>query len=94
MSTTNHKNGVPRTVTKPEAVTSPLLAPVIHPDSVFSLIQARLALDLPVNCLPREIRKGRLRAAKCAGRTMILGAWILQWVERGEMKRYQARAAE
>ena len=64
--------------------------PVIDPRAIFSLGTARLTLGLRKNCLPREIRLGRLRAAKRAGRTWILGAWLLEWLEGGEVHVRQA----
>jgi hypothetical protein len=42
---------------------------------------------LAKNCLPREIRLGRLRVAKRAGKYMILGKWLLEWIEGGELSR-------
>jgi hypothetical protein len=61
--------------------------PTIEPNSVYSLDQARQLLGLAKGCLPREIRLGRLRVAKRAGRYLITGAWLLQWIEGGELKR-------
>jgi hypothetical protein len=37
--------------------------------------------------LPREFRKKRLRYAKRAGRVWVLGSWVLEWLEAGEVKR-------
>jgi hypothetical protein len=34
--------------------------------------------------LPREIRLGRLRTSKRAGKYLILGGWLLQWIADGE----------
>ncbi len=65
--------------------------PVIDPHSVYTLESARAALDLAENTLPRECRLGRLRCAKRAGKILILGAWLLQWIEAGEVRR-QRRA--
>jgi hypothetical protein len=61
--------------------------PIIDANAVFTLETARTALDLKRNCLPREIRKGRLRATKRAGRYFILGSWVLEWLEQGEVRR-------
>jgi hypothetical protein len=60
-------------------------APVIHPNAVYSLELARNVLQLAKNCLPREIRLGRLRVSKRAGKYLILGAWLLEWIEAGEL---------
>ena len=62
-------------------------APVIDPRTVYSLDQARHVLGLAKGCLPREIRLGRLRVSKRAGRYLILGAWLLEWIESGELSR-------
>jgi hypothetical protein len=62
-------------------------APVIHPSAIFTVEGARGALGLAKGCLPREIRLGRLRCSKRAGRYYILGAWLLEWVEAGEVCR-------
>jgi hypothetical protein len=61
--------------------------PVIDPKAVFTIDQARGILRLAKNCLPREIRLGRLRVAKRAGKYLILGQWLLEWVESGELLR-------
>jgi hypothetical protein len=52
-----------------------------------------LALGLAKGCLPREIRLGRLRASKRAGKYLIVGAWLLEWIESGEVKRREHRRA-
>jgi hypothetical protein len=65
--------------------------PVIQPNAVYSLDQARHTLRLAKNCLPREIRLGRLRVAKRAGKYLILGEWLLQWIAAGELPRRQPR---
>jgi hypothetical protein len=61
--------------------------PVISPDAVYTLETARAALDLAENTLPRECRLGRLRCAKRAGKILILGSWILEWIRSGETTR-------
>jgi hypothetical protein len=68
--------------------TCPAAAPVIEPRAVYTLAQARTLLDLARSCLPREIRLGRLRAAKRGGRVMILGQWLVDWIEAaGQVRR-------
>ena len=61
--------------------------PVINRNSIFTLETLRPVLGLSKGCLPREIRLGRLRAAKRAGRYFILGAWVLEWLEGGEVRK-------
>jgi hypothetical protein len=67
--------------------------PVIHPQSVFGIEDARATLRLAKNCLPREIRLGRLRVSKRAGRYLILGQWLLEWIAAGELPRRKPATA-
>jgi hypothetical protein len=63
-----------------------VLTPVVlHPRLVLSLEQARQALGLAKNCLPREVRKRRLRVAKRAGRYFTTGKWLMGWLTTGEV---------
>jgi hypothetical protein len=64
---------------------------VIDPHAVYTLESARTALGLAKACLPREIRLGRLKVAKRAGRYFVLGSWLLAWIEDGEIKRGQRK---
>jgi hypothetical protein len=57
---------------------------VIDPRGVYTIPSATAALDLAKECLPREIRLGRLQARKRAGRYWVLGAWLLAWVSTGQ----------
>jgi hypothetical protein len=65
---------------------------VIHRHAVYSLETARAALGLAKATLKREIRIGRLRVARRAGKYFILGAWLLEWLETGEIPRKRAVA--
>lgn len=65
----------------------PAPVPVIRPTQVFTVEQARLALDLAGTTLDREIRLGRLRCSMRGGRRWILGEWLLAWVKGGEVAR-------
>jgi hypothetical protein len=67
-----------------EAPSTPKV-PVIDPRAVFTIDQARNALGLTKACLPREVRLRRLRVAKRGGRYFILGSWLLEWIEAGEV---------
>jgi hypothetical protein len=60
---------------------------VIHPTAVYDLIAARAALGLAKGTLSREIRLGRLRISARAGKRYILGSWILEWLQGGEIRR-------
>jgi hypothetical protein len=67
-------------------------APVIVPNAVYDLTQARALLGLAEHTLGREARLGRLRVSKRAGKYMILGKWLLAWVEAGEVTRRRRKA--
>lgn len=60
---------------------------VIKSTAVYTLETARAALGLARACLPREIKLGRLRVARRGGKYMILGSWLLSWIEGGEIVR-------
>jgi hypothetical protein len=66
---------------------------VIEPRGVYSLAAAKEALGLKKETLAREARLGRLRVSKRAGRYFILGAWLLEWVEAGEVRRRRVTPA-
>jgi hypothetical protein len=58
---------------------------VIVPTAVYDLVQARAALGLARGTLRREIRLRRLRVSARGGKRYILGSWLLQWLEAGEL---------
>lgn len=60
---------------------------VIHKNSVYTISQAAAYLGLAKGTLPREVRLGRLRVSKRAGRYFVLGEWLLMWLETGEIRR-------
>lgn len=76
-----------RTKAKPKSPDSPPLATpiVINPNSVFTAAQARAALGLAKATIAREIRLGRLRVSKRAGRHFIKGEWLIEWIAAGEI---------
>ena len=78
----------------PSPAPDPPSAPVINPRAVYGLASAAAVLGLARGTLPREIRLGRLRVAKRAGKYFILGAWLLDWIRGGELTRRTAAAAE
>jgi hypothetical protein len=66
---------------------------VIHERSVFSLDAAGRALGLGKHSLPTEVRKGRLKASRRCGRYMVLGKWLIEWIEQGIKKRAKCHVA-
>jgi hypothetical protein len=67
--------------------TSPPPVQILHPNAVYGLESARLALGLTRTTLRREIRLGRLRVSKRGGRYFLLGEWLLEWLRAGELRR-------
>jgi hypothetical protein len=61
----------------------------IRPTAVYFVDDARRILRLKQSTIRREVRDGRLRIAKRAGRYYLLGEWILEWLRGGEVKRGQ-----
>jgi hypothetical protein len=59
----------------------------VEPTGVYALAAAGAMLGLPRSCLPREVRLGRLRVSKRAGRYWVIGKWLLEWLEAGERRR-------
>jgi hypothetical protein len=53
----------------------------IDPDTVYSEGAVALALDLRTATLRRARREGRLRYTRQGQRVLILGRWILQWLD-------------
>jgi hypothetical protein len=59
---------------------------VIPPDALLRLDELRALLQLPMTCLRREARLGRLRVSRRSGRYWTTGAWIREWIEAGEVR--------
>lgn len=57
---------------------------VIDPNGVYFPDTFRALFRLKESSLRREVREGRLRIAKRAGRYYLLGKWILEWIVGGE----------
>src|SRR4051794_28894965 len=64
---------------------------VIHPGAVYFRDQFQHLFRLRASTVRREVREGRLRTAKRAGRYFILGEWILEWLRSGEIDSRKAR---
>jgi hypothetical protein len=71
----------------PEAAPALPVVPVIDPNAVYRVEAFQRTLGLRKSTLRAEVRSGRIRVAKRAGIYFILGAWILEWLIAGEMKR-------
>jgi hypothetical protein len=63
---------------------------VIDPHTIYMLPAFRVAFALRESTVRREVREGRLRIAKRAGRYYLLGEWILEWLKSGEVRRRTA----
>ncbi len=59
----------------------------IDPTAVYSVLEAQAALKLKRSTIRRELREGRLRVSKRAGRYFLLGEWLLEWLRGGEIRR-------
>ena len=59
----------------------------IDPNAVYVLDEARQLFHLRKSSIRREVREGRLRIAKRCGRYYLLGAWLLEWLQGGEIAR-------
>jgi hypothetical protein len=59
----------------------------IKPNEVFDREGAEQALGLTKSAIAREVRLRRLRASKRGGRWYFLGAWLLEWLRKGELRR-------
>jgi hypothetical protein len=67
---------------------------VIVPNAVYTLAQAQAALGLAKATLGREVRLSRLRVSKRGGRYYVLGTWLLEWFQTGEVERRPRVVAE
>jgi hypothetical protein len=54
----------------------------VHPDTVYTEGAIALALDLHTATLRRARHDGRLRYSRQGHRVLILGRWLLDWLER------------
>jgi hypothetical protein len=59
------------------------LPPAILPTACYDLQQAAYLLGVTQSTLPREISLGRLRHARRAGKVLLLGQWLIDWLENG-----------
>jgi predicted site-specific integrase-resolvase len=64
--------------------------PVIQPDGVYSPVAAAQLLGFKPNTLPRYMKRGELRYSMRGGRRLILGRWLLEFLEAGEVRKRSA----
>jgi hypothetical protein len=67
---------------------------VIEPTAVYTVESLRAALGLTKSTVNREVRLGRLRVTKRAGKYFLLGTWILEWLRSGEVCRKRKEVTE
>jgi hypothetical protein len=60
---------------------------VVHPCAVYTVESLRAVLGLTKSTIGREVRLGRLRVTKRAGKYFLIGSWILAWLRSGEVRR-------
>jgi hypothetical protein len=75
----------------PNHTASPPAAPpihIIHPCGLYFIDDAIRIFRLRKSTVRREVREGRLKISKRAGRYYLLGRWLLSWIEDGEVKRH------
>jgi hypothetical protein len=65
---------------------------VIDANGVYTVDDARQIFRLKQSTIRREVREGRLRVSKRAGRYYLLGEWLLQWIREGELRGRTAAA--
>jgi hypothetical protein len=71
-------------------------APTVHrvdPTGVYFVDTFQRLFRLKTSSVRREVREGRLRIAKRCNRYYLLGTWILEWIEAGEVKKEAAGQA-
>jgi hypothetical protein len=53
----------------------------IHPDTIYTEGSVATALDIPLATLARARRSGRLRHTRQGRRVLLLGRWLLDWLQ-------------
>jgi hypothetical protein len=67
---------------------------IIDANAVFTSKELQALLCLKRTTIRREIRAGRLRVSKVAGRYFFLGEWVLEWIRARELRREPAQLVE
>jgi hypothetical protein len=73
-----------------EPAASPVAVHTVAPTAVYFVDTFEQLFRLTRSTVRREVREGRLRIAKRAGRYYLLGEWILEWLRGGELPRRRA----
>jgi hypothetical protein len=60
---------------------------VVNPNAVYRPSHIASGLQIPVSGVLRYVRNGKLRASRRRGRTLILGQWLIDWLQSGELRR-------
>ena len=84
------RNPPTRPPARPKPADAPAAPPVVHvvaETGVYGVEDAQRIFRLRKSTIRREVRAGRLRVAKRAGRYYILGRWLIEWIEGGELPR-------
>jgi hypothetical protein len=66
----------------------------IDPNTAYRPEHIEAGLGIPLSGIMRDIRGGKLKASKRRGRLFILGAWVLAWLEDGEVRRRRHSAVQ
>jgi hypothetical protein len=74
----------------PPAEASTVPVHTVAATSVYFVDTFRKLFRLHKSTIRREVREGRLRIARRAGRYYLLGEWILEWLREGELPRRPA----
>jgi hypothetical protein len=64
------------------------------PTSVYTIGQVCRLFGMSKQSVQREVRLHGLRVSVRLGRAWFLGAWLLEWVERGERQRTKSSRRE
>lgn len=86
-NTTSTSNGKHAKAMEAAATVSAGAPHVIHPTATYTKGQLIDALGLKSSTLRREVRERRLRVSRRAGKYYFLGAWVLEWIEKGEIEK-------
>jgi excisionase family DNA binding protein len=64
-----------------------VIVPSVDSDALYHIDTACKALGVSRMFLRTQYKSGKLRCAKHGGRYWFKGAWLMEWVEKAELKR-------